>query len=40
MFNYVLAHGKDMLAVLKANQPGLWEDARGLWEQTIPEVVA
>lgn len=40
MFNYVLAHGKDMLAVLKANQPGLLEDARGLWEQTIPEVVA
>jgi hypothetical protein len=37
MFNHVLAHGKDIIAVLKANQPGLLEDARGLWEQTVPE---
>ena len=36
MFNHVLAHGKDIIAVLKANQPGLLEDARGLWEQTVP----
>ena len=36
MFNHVLAHGKDILAVLKDNQPGLLEDARGLWEQTVP----
>jgi hypothetical protein len=36
MFNHVLAHGKDMIAVLKDNQPGLLEDAQGLWEQTVP----
>ena len=37
MFNHLLAHGKDIIAVLKANQPGLLEDARGLWEQMVPE---
>ena len=40
MFNHVLAHGKDIIAVLKANQPGLLEDARGLWEHTIPETTS
>jgi hypothetical protein len=37
MFNYVLSHGKDIIAVLKNNQPGLLEDARGLWGQMAPE---
>jgi hypothetical protein len=40
MFNHVLAHGKDIIAVLKANQPGLLEDARGLWEHTVPETAS
>lgn len=40
MFNHVLAHGKDIIAVLKANQPGLLEDARGLWEHTAPETAS
>lgn len=40
MFNYALDHHKDVLVVLKANQPGLLEDARGLWEQTTPETVS
>lgn len=40
LFNYALEHHKDALAVLKANQPGLLEDARGLWEQTPPERVS
>jgi len=40
MFNHVLAHGKDIIAVLKANQPGLLEDARGLWEYTAPETAS
>jgi hypothetical protein len=40
MFNYALDHHKDVLAVLKANQPGLLEDARELWEQTLPQTVS
>lgn len=37
MFNTVLAHGKNMIAVLKNNQPGLLEDARGLWAHLVPQ---
>jgi hypothetical protein len=37
VFNYVWAHGKDVLAVLKDNHPALLEDARRLFE-TIPPV--
>jgi hypothetical protein len=37
LFHYALVHGKNILAVLKANQPGLLEDACGLWEHSVPQ---
>lgn len=38
VFNYVHARGKDVLAVLKNNQPTLLEDARSLFETSTPVV--
>lgn len=38
VFNYVHARGKDVLAVLKNNQPTLLEDARSLFESSTPVV--
>ncbi len=36
VFNFVYAHGKDVLAVLKDNHPALLEDARSLFETIAP----
>ncbi len=36
VFNFVYAHGKDVLAVLKDNHPALLEDARSLFETKAP----
>jgi hypothetical protein len=37
-FNFCLAHGKHVLAVLKENNPGLLQDAKGLFSSMNPEV--
>jgi len=36
VFNYLYSRGKDVLAVLKGNHPALLEDARSLFETTLP----
>jgi len=38
-FNFVLARGKDAIAVLKDEERDLWEDAESLFEQEAPKVV-
>ena len=37
-FTYCLNHGKDVVAVLKGNNPALLEDARGLFDPMTPLV--
>jgi hypothetical protein len=37
-FNHVRSKGKHVIAVLKQEQRGLFQDARGLWEHTRPKV--
>lgn len=37
-FEFCLSHGKDVMAVLKANNRALLEDAKGLFDQITPEV--
>jgi hypothetical protein len=39
VFNWALDHGKDALAVLKDERRELWQDARGLFERTVPTAV-
>lgn len=36
--NFCVEHGKDVIIVLKNNDPSLIEDARGLFSQTEPEI--
>ena len=38
LFNFVTERGKDVLAVLKENQPGVLEDARGVFKAVAPSV--
>ena len=37
-FEFCLKHGKDVVAVLKGNNPALLEDARGVFDQITPRV--
>ena len=37
-FRYCLNHGKDVLAVLKGNNPALLEDARAVFDEMTPQV--
>ena len=36
-FNFLLAHGKHALVVLKDERRNLYQDATGLWEQEAPQ---
>jgi len=38
LFNFVVDRGKDVLAVLKANQRGVLEDASGILKEVVPTV--